>query len=605
MKPHLYSILLEKGMDIYDVAIYVNEVQGGWSPKSFFVGGTEEYVMETAFELAKLTLRVAVYHNSSITDECVRLNNVDFRPRMEYAAPSMLLLAVKDVPSPLCANGKNIYFTNNIHDTITSLGKDVLINFDKIIAISKYQVDTYLGQHPKVCIIPHACRLSDFSADQKEPCTFLYTSSPDRGLGRLLSLWRDIHRLLNRKAVLHVTYAERPKDFKEDASIIFHGKIHAQEMNALYNKCTYWVHPCDGVELFCISAYKAQAAGCIPIYKNAMALPETIRGGYGAETFEVAVAMALADTLSNDIQIVQSHIPPKPILDWRDVTRMLLDCVDLTPTLKGTYIAFTSQPSGEVRRLIDTGVWKNMWRRLQGLCDAYQLDWNNMTIVDVGAARGEFVGTLVAIAPRAKFQLFEADRRWSSELGSLCKLANVEHTMHFMALSGCDREAREFWRSDISPDGYSSFYPENQMYLHENPLYRSETVETRSMDSVLLETTGFSTGAEKIALIKIDVQGAEIDVVRGAYRIIQIHQPLILMEVPLVPYNRNSATLQEIINEMSMYKYKVLDVFDVHEFKDAGGIVGVQMDMLFAPNSFIDKFTQTQTRIEKQLAEDI
>jgi glycosyltransferase involved in cell wall biosynthesis len=50
-------------------------------------------------------------------------------------------------------------------------------------------------------------------------------------------------------------------------------------MTDLYARSRFWLHPGQRVELFCISALKAQQSGCIPIVVPNMALAETVKTG--------------------------------------------------------------------------------------------------------------------------------------------------------------------------------------------------------------------------------------------------------------------------------------------------------------------------------------
>jgi hypothetical protein len=44
-------------------------------------------------------------------------------------------------------------------------------------------------------------------------------------------------------------------------------------------KSGIWVYPCHTAETFCISAWKAQAAGCFPVVTTYAGLDETVKSG--------------------------------------------------------------------------------------------------------------------------------------------------------------------------------------------------------------------------------------------------------------------------------------------------------------------------------------
>jgi hypothetical protein len=294
---------------MFDIALYVNKVgTNGWTPRDTFFGGTEEYVVETAAILARYDYRVAVYHNGPTHGP---FGKVHYLPREHYMPPRLALIAIKDVPTTLCAK-RNIYFTNNIHDKAINFPQ-----FDAVIGISNFHADAFLGRAANVRIIGHACWTDALRPEKKVPWSFLYSSSPDRGLERVLQLWPKI-KAHHPQATLHVTYggtAARNMD-----GVVYHGALSQKDMNELYKTCQFWLHPCDGIELFCISGYKATVAECIPIFASKMALPETVNGGFSANTFEEAV-----DSFLNCKEL------PKPSAnhkDWLDVTFELMSLID-------------------------------------------------------------------------------------------------------------------------------------------------------------------------------------------------------------------------------------------------------------------------------------
>jgi hypothetical protein len=81
----------------------------------------------------------------------------------------------------------------------------------------------------------------------------------------LLEMWKRVSKATGARLVS--TYKDR---------------ITEDEMVQLYKDAEFWLHPCQGIELFCVSAAKAQVAGCIPVVVPNMALETTIK--YGIKT---------------------------------------------------------------------------------------------------------------------------------------------------------------------------------------------------------------------------------------------------------------------------------------------------------------------------------
>jgi hypothetical protein len=278
----------------------VTDLRSVWSPFDFFLGGTEEYVTETASLLAKEGFQVRVYHNGKHGE----FQGVQYLPHNLYRA-SDIVLAVRQRPP--CLGKRNIFFTNNIHHR----AKDFL-DFDSIIAISNWHADHLLGRE-KVKVIYHGCWPEKLIGGTKTPRSCLYSSSPDRGLAFLFNIWPEVHARTG--AFLDITYGARLP--KKISGVRCLGKLSSSEMDEIYRQSQFWLHPCTGIELFCISGFKAQTAGCIPVVVPKMALEETIFCG---------IKTTYTDYMSELIQAIQN--PPTPpqlkLWDWKKVTDELI-----------------------------------------------------------------------------------------------------------------------------------------------------------------------------------------------------------------------------------------------------------------------------------------
>lgn len=123
-----------------------------------------------------------------------------------------------------------------------------------------------------------------------------YTSSYDRGLEHLLKIWPEIKKEVP-QATLHCCYgwqlfvrfysnnpasmgwkAKMDEMMKADG-IIHHGRLSQAKLKELMETCGLWTYPTHFGEINCISAMKAQAYGCVPVYINYAALQTTVQYG--------------------------------------------------------------------------------------------------------------------------------------------------------------------------------------------------------------------------------------------------------------------------------------------------------------------------------------
>lgn len=147
-------------------------------------------------------------------------------------------------------------------------------------------------------VIGHGCDPERLVRPTSKAPIAAFTGSPDRGLGFLRSVWPDIERATGVRLVAS------------------EGKMTMDEVDALYRAAKFWVHPGLGIELFCISALKAQVAGCIPIVVPHMALDETVK--FGCKTSVWDFREAAIECILNPPAVAEVTGPT-----WMDVTKQL------------------------------------------------------------------------------------------------------------------------------------------------------------------------------------------------------------------------------------------------------------------------------------------
>ncbi len=216
-----------------------------WGPHCY-VGGTQEFVVETAGVLAKKNDVVVYYDGKPLEHEGIYYLN-----RKNFTGQDIVLACNSHPPK----NGRHtIYYTNWVHQR-----QENCMQYDERIVLSKYQ-QALFGSNSR--IVPHSCWPEKFKNPQKIKGKCLYSSSPDRGLEFIKSIWPEVEKETG--ATLVYTYDKN---------------ISEEEMVEHYKESEFWLHPGLGVELFCISAVKAQVAGCIPVVVPEMALSETVKTG--------------------------------------------------------------------------------------------------------------------------------------------------------------------------------------------------------------------------------------------------------------------------------------------------------------------------------------
>jgi len=284
------------------ISFIINPVMNGWSPISVRLGGTEESVVEWAARLKKRGHNVAVFHNG---DHGI-FDSVGYFERSEYPSRAGSGITLNCNYPDLDVYETTVYFNN-----LTHAGRLDLSKFKAVIHPSNWARENLGVSHDHQEVVPHGYDQTQIYPEDKIPGTALYASSPDRGLSELREIWPRVVSEVP-EAQLIVTYNGQ----LDLPNVLNMGNISNGDMAELYRTCDIWVHPCLGGELFGITAIKAQASACWPVYYPTMALSETVQ--YGTKTDHEHLAQDL-------ISALRSHPSPPRVrlVNWDESTDML------------------------------------------------------------------------------------------------------------------------------------------------------------------------------------------------------------------------------------------------------------------------------------------
>jgi len=167
-----------------------------------------------------------------------------------------------------------------------------------------------------------------------------YFSAYYRGLECLLGMWPKIREQVP-DATLDVYYGweswtalQGEDDFYvrmealfeelKDSGVTVHGRVSHVELAKAMRSIQVWAYPTEFPEIHCITALKAQEAGCYPVVTGVAALNETVQCGdiiktqkiytdqYKQEKFIAAVVSALKEGKTG---------VPVENTDWSDVAK--------------------------------------------------------------------------------------------------------------------------------------------------------------------------------------------------------------------------------------------------------------------------------------------
>jgi hypothetical protein len=164
---------------------------------------------------------------------------------------------------------------------------------------------------------------------------------------------------------------------------------------------------------------------------------------------------------------------------------------------------------------------------------------NPTKILDVGAHLGEFAMQCKKLWPDAYVHMIEANKNCSYALSQFDKFG-YNHTITL--LGNENKEVTYYTQADNDWGAGNSIYRElTQVPYTETKLFMT-TIDDLFDNSVYFD------------LIKIDVQGAELDVMKGGRDFIDNAQCVIL-ELSIQPYNDSAPLYKEVIDYMLDINY--------------------------------------------------
>lgn len=166
------------------------------------------------------------------------------------------------------------------------------------------------------------------------------------------------------------------------------------------------------------------------------------------------------------------------------------------------------------------------------------------SILDIGANVGQFYNEIKNIFPNSYYYLIEG----SESCEVVLETFNVDYSI--CLLSDTEKEVDFYIRKNEPRCTGNSIYRENTSFYDDDQII-VEKKQTKTLSNLLNNQT--------FDLIKIDVQGSEIDIINGGLDIIKEAKG-ILMEVSLMEYNQNAPTKEFVYEYMDNLGFKPVEL---------------------------------------------
>jgi|TARA_B110000967_G_C18863097_1_gene551153 FkbM family methyltransferase len=190
------------------------------------------------------------------------------------------------------------------------------------------------------------------------------------------------------------------------------------------------------------------------------------------------------------------------------------------------------------------------------------------TIYDIGAFHGEWSSFLNKTSLKKRiFYLFEANEKHENVIKS-------KGFIYFIGVLSDKIKKVKFYTKNHTGDSY--FLEQTNMYESN---IKPKIKTTTTIDKIIKH--------QKFKLpdfIKIDTQGSEIDILKGAKNTLSKCN-LIFLECPIVEYNLNSPNLNEYVEYLNSINFVPFDICEIHYIDN----ILVQIDILFIKKKIFKK----------------
>lgn len=195
-------------------------------------------------------------------------------------------------------------------------------------------------------------------------------------------------------------------------------------------------------------------------------------------------------------------------------------------------------------------------------------------VYDIGANKGNWTNEYSKLLPNATFVCFEANPNHTKPK------SYKKHYWFNEVLSDSDDRVVDFFIKDDSLGTGNSYYKEQTTAYSEcNPMQ----LKTKTLNTLVKEHS-----LPKPKIIKLDTQGSELDILKGASNIIK-NADIIISEISILSYNKGAPVFSDYISFMDKLDFLPIGIDEIHFIDN----MLIQMDIVFMRTSMKNKYYST------------
>jgi FkbM family methyltransferase len=193
-------------------------------------------------------------------------------------------------------------------------------------------------------------------------------------------------------------------------------------------------------------------------------------------------------------------------------------------------------------------------------------------VLDIGANVGQWNIGFKRIYPDCRVVSFEANEECFENL----ERNNIE--FHGGLLGSGEKSEMDFYFSGEQKAATGASVFREKTCFYDDNVAVSYKVPVKVLDDVIEEIVG--TPVERFDMIKIDVQGAELEVLKGGLGCLA-KTDIVLLEISVMRYNEGAPLLADVVRFMDEHGFSMFDIVENHYINDCC----MQVDALFLKRS--------------------
>ena len=196
------------------------------------------------------------------------------------------------------------------------------------------------------------------------------------------------------------------------------------------------------------------------------------------------------------------------------------------------------------------------------------LGYKTKVVYDIGACQAAWSKELKANFRNIEIILFEANPAYKTFL------ENSGFKFFNDVLSNPGREYADFYNGTNTGDSY---YKETTKYYDQQSSIR---LPCKTLDKIIEENE-----LPVPNFIKIDTQGSELDILKGAQSIID-QVDFIYTECPIIRYNEGAPSISEYLEFFRSKNFIPIDIFEIHRAEN----ILLQIDIMFVRSVIKERY---------------